>query len=77
MGVQALEPAGACLATDPAGQLGAKSSLLGWHLPSNAPTVFSLGVFGLILCLVMLFFPRGLVPAAADAADTARRRLRR
>jgi branched-chain amino acid transport system permease protein len=56
--------------------LGAKSTLLGWQLPSNAPSVFSLGVFGLILCLVMLSFPRGLVPAAADAAAALRRRLR-
>jgi branched-chain amino acid transport system permease protein len=57
-------------------QLGAQSTLLGWHLPSSAPTVFSLGVFGVILCLVMLFFPRGLVPAAADAADAVLRAVR-
>jgi branched-chain amino acid transport system permease protein len=57
--------------------VGAKPSLLGWKLPSNAPTVFSLGVFGLILCLAMLFFPRGLVPTAADAAAAVRRRIGR
>jgi branched-chain amino acid transport system permease protein len=57
-------------------QLGTQPTLLGWHLPSTAPTVFSLGVFGAILCLVMLFFPRGLVPAAADALDAVQRSLR-
>jgi len=57
-------------------QLGAQSELLGWHLPASAPTVFSLGVFGAILCTVMMFFPRGLVPAAADAADGVLRSVR-
>jgi branched-chain amino acid transport system permease protein len=57
-------------------QLGAQPELLGWSLPSSAPTVFSFGVFGVILCTVMLFFPRGLVPAAADAADAALRAVR-
>ena len=38
-------------------QVGAHETLFGWSLPSAAPTVFSLGVFGAILCLVMLFFP--------------------
>ena len=58
-------------------QVGAHETLFGWSLPSAAPTVFSLGVFGAILCLVMLFFPRGLVPAAADAMDALVRRARR
>ena len=58
-------------------QVGAHETLFGWSLPSAAPTVFSLGVFGAILCLVMLFFPRGLVPAAGDAMDALLRRARR
>jgi hypothetical protein len=29
--------------------------------------VFSFGVFGLILMAIMLFFPRGLLPALGDA----------
>jgi ABC-type branched-subunit amino acid transport system permease subunit len=29
--------------------------------------VFSFGVFGLILMAIMLFFPRGLLPAIGDA----------
>ncbi len=58
-------------------QIGAQATLFGWSLPSAAPTVFSLGVFGAILCLVMLFFPRGLVPAAADAIDALLRLVRR
>jgi branched-chain amino acid transport system permease protein len=53
--------------------LGAHEKLLGWHLPDAAPTVFSYGVFGLILICIMLFFPRGLLPALGDAAATARR----
>jgi branched-chain amino acid transport system permease protein len=58
-------------------QLGAQETLLGWNLPDTAPSVFSYGVFGLILVGVMLFFPRGLLPAAANAADAVHRRLRR
>lgn len=33
-------------------------------MPQNAPQIFSLGIFGLILVVVMLFFPRGLLPSA-------------
>ena len=49
-------------------EVGAKPELFGWNLPPAAPTVFSYGVFGLILILVMLYFPRGLLPALADSA---------
>ena len=36
-------------------------------LPEQAPQVFSIGVYALILVLVMLFFPRGLLPSLIDA----------
>ena len=55
--------------------LGARSELFGWDLPAAAPTVFSFGVFGLILIGIMLFFPRGLLPALGDAAIAGRKRL--
>jgi branched-chain amino acid transport system permease protein len=55
-------------------ELGAHHELLGWNLPDAAPTVFSYGVFGLILIAIMLFFPRGLLPAVGDL--TARLPLR-
>jgi ABC-type branched-subunit amino acid transport system permease subunit len=48
-------------------ELGAQHQLLGWRLPDAAPTVFSYGVFGLVLITIMLFFPRGLLPALGDA----------
>jgi branched-chain amino acid transport system permease protein len=48
-------------------EVGARDALLGWSLPDAAPTVFSYGVFGLILMVIMLFFPRGLLPALGDA----------
>ena len=35
-------------------------------MPLQAPKVLSIGVYGLILTAVVLFFPRGLVPALAD-----------
>ena len=57
--------------------LGTRSSLLGWDLPVTAPSVLSLGVFGLILILVMLFFPRGVLPAVVGGVDAARRRVER
>ena len=44
-------------------ELGTRPDLFGWDLPDAAPTVFSFGVFGLILMAIMLFFPRGLLPA--------------
>ncbi len=56
-------------------EIGARSELFGWDLPAAAPTVFSFGVFGLILIAIMLFFPRGLLPALGDAADAVRKRL--
>lgn len=36
-------------------------------MPAYAPGVFSYAVYALLLVLVMLFLPRGLVPAGADA----------
>ena len=56
-------------------EIGARSELFGWDLPAAAPTVFSFGVFGLILIAIMLFFPRGLLPALGDAAVAGRKRL--
>ena len=46
--------------------LGTRPSLLGVDVPAQAPQVFSVGVFAVILIVVMLFFPRGLVPALGD-----------
>ncbi len=54
-------------------ELGARETLLGWNLPPEAPTVFSFGVFGVILVVVMVFFPRGLVPALLAGAHSIRR----
>ena len=56
--------------------LGAKPDLFGWDLPDAAPTVFSFGVFGLILIAIMLFFPRGLLPALGDATAGTWARIR-
>ncbi len=53
--------------------LGAQQELLGFDLPVQAAQVFSVGVFAVILIVVILFFPRGLLPGLAAAA----RRLRR
>ena len=47
-------------------ELGARPSLLGFDLPDQAPQVFSVGVFAVILIVVILFFPRGLLPALGD-----------
>jgi branched-chain amino acid transport system permease protein len=56
-------------------ELGAREELLGFDLPAGAPVAFSVGVFGLILMLVMLFMPRGVLPSLRTAAlATARRR---
>jgi branched-chain amino acid transport system permease protein len=41
-------------------------------LPDQAPQVFSIGVYALILVLVMLFFPRGMLPSVLEGV----RRLR-
>ncbi len=54
-----------------------RSDLFGWDLPDAAPTVFSFGVFGLILMTIMLFFPRGLLPALSDATAATVRGVRR
>jgi branched-chain amino acid transport system permease protein len=58
-------------------ELGTRETLLGWDVPPQAPTILSLGVFGLILILVMLFFPHGLLPALLDALRSVWRRLQR
>ena len=57
--------------------LGTQPDLFGWDLPDAAPTVFSFGVFGLILMAIMLFFPRGLLPALGDATAGVWERVRR
>ena len=53
---------------DELNQLGTKPEILGVELPDQAPQVFSVGVFALILIVVILFFPRGLLPAFAEGA---------
>jgi branched-chain amino acid transport system permease protein len=57
--------------------LGTRESLLGWDLPANGPTILSLGVFGLLLVTIMIFFPHGLLPAVAGRVTATRRRLER
>ena len=56
--------------------LGTHESLLGWDLPPQAPSVLSLGVLGVILIVVMLFFPNGLLPAVLGGVRRARHRRR-
>jgi branched-chain amino acid transport system permease protein len=58
-------------------ELGARESLLGWDLPSTGPSILSLGVFGLLLITIMLFFPNGLLPGVLAGARAVRRRLGR
>jgi branched-chain amino acid transport system permease protein len=58
--------------------LGTREQLLGFDLPLTAPAVFQLGVFALILIVVMLFMPRGVLPALSGlgrrlSASAARR----
>jgi branched-chain amino acid transport system permease protein len=55
-------------------RLGTRDELLGFDLPDQAPQVFSVGVFAVILIGVILFFPRGLLPALADGARRVRHR---
>jgi branched-chain amino acid transport system permease protein len=55
-------------------QLGTRDQLLGFELPDQAPQVFSVGVFAVILIVVILFFPRGLLPAFADGLRRLRQR---
>ncbi|MBA2359792.1 MAG: branched-chain amino acid ABC transporter permease [Actinobacteria bacterium] len=58
-------------------ELGTREQLLGFDLPVQAPQVFSIGVFGAILIVVMLFAPRGLLPSLQVATRAVARRLRR
>ncbi|MFG1998608.1 branched-chain amino acid ABC transporter permease [Spirillospora sp. NPDC048911] len=44
-------------------------------MPAYAPQVFSYAVYALLLVLVMLFLPRGLVPAGTDLSQLSARRL--
>src|ERR671914_1213038 len=55
-------------------QLGTREELLGFSLPDQAPQVFSVGVFAVILIVVILFFPRGLLPAFGDGLRRLRPR---
>jgi branched-chain amino acid transport system permease protein len=55
-------------------ELGTRPSLLGFDLPDQAPQVFSVGVFAVILIVVILFFPRGLLPALGDGLRRLRPR---
>jgi branched-chain amino acid transport system permease protein len=57
--------------------LGTQPDLLGFDLPTQAPQVFRFGVFALILIVVMLFFPRGVVPGLGNALRRLWRRARR
>jgi len=56
-------------------ELGTHETLLGWDLPSTAPSILSLGVFGLLLIVIMLFFPHGLLPGVAGGIRSARNRI--
>jgi branched-chain amino acid transport system permease protein len=56
-------------------ELGAREELLGFSLPAGAPVAFSVGVFGAILIVVMLFMPRGVLPSLRAGASAAARRL--
>jgi branched-chain amino acid transport system permease protein len=55
-------------------QLGTREELFGVDLPVQAPAVFRIGVFALILIVVMLFMPRGVLPAVGSWIRRARRR---
>ena len=54
--------------------LGTRESLLGWDLPAQGPSILSLGAFGLLLILIMIFFPHGLLPALREGVAGGRRR---
>jgi branched-chain amino acid transport system permease protein len=56
-------------------ELGTRESLLGWDLPPQGPSILSLGVFGLLLIVIMLFFPHGLLPGLLGGLAALRRRL--
>jgi branched-chain amino acid transport system permease protein len=55
-------------------ELGTRPELLGFDLPTQAPQVFRFGVFALILIVVMLFFPRGVLPGLGVALRRLGRR---
>jgi ABC-type branched-subunit amino acid transport system permease subunit len=57
--------------------LGTHESLLGWDMPPQGPSILTLGAFGLLLVLVMLFFPHGLLPGILGSIAPVRRRLER
>jgi branched-chain amino acid transport system permease protein len=57
--------------------LGTRAELLGFDLPTQAPQVFRFGVFALILIVVMLFFPRGVLPGLGELSRRIRRRYQR
>ncbi len=57
--------------------LGTRETLLGWDLPPQGPSILSLGVFGLLLITIMLFFPNGLLPGIVGSARGAWARLGR
>jgi branched-chain amino acid transport system permease protein len=56
-------------------ELGTHERLLGWDLPPQGPSILSLGAFGLLLVVIMLFFPHGLLPGIVGALGAARRRI--
>ena len=58
-------------------ELGTRPELLGFDLPTQAPQVFRFGAFALILIVVMLFFPRGVLPGLGVALRRLQRRLGR
>jgi branched-chain amino acid transport system permease protein len=58
-------------------EFGTHETLLGWDLPPQGPSILSLGVFGLLLIVIMLFFPHGLLPGIAGIVSWMRRRLTR
>lgn len=55
--------------------IGARETLLGFDMPSTGPSILSLGAFGLMLILIMLFFPHGLLPGITGGVRGAWRRL--
>jgi branched-chain amino acid transport system permease protein len=55
-------------------ELGAREELLGFTLPSGAPVAFSVGVFGAILIVVMLFMPGGVLPGLQSGLRRLSRR---
>jgi len=52
-------------------ELGTRETVLGWDLPPQGPSILSLGVFGLLLITIMLFFPRGLLPGIVGVISGA------